>query len=54
MGITAANGLPVIAFAVPAGNPNNLTATYSYRLLTNFEPDNDYLGDLRRTSRAMG
>ncbi len=57
LGITTVNGLPVIAFALPAGNPQHLTATYSYRLLTNFEPDDDYVGDLRRTSRpvmAMG
>ncbi len=53
LGVTVANGLPVIAFAVPARNPKNLTSTYSYRLLTNFGPDDDYVGDLRRTSRPI-
>jgi pimeloyl-ACP methyl ester carboxylesterase len=53
LGITSFNGLPVIDFAVPAGNPDNLTARYSYRLLTNFQPDDDYVGDLRRTSRPI-
>jgi non-heme chloroperoxidase len=53
MGMTAANGLPVIAFALQTGNPYHLTSTYSYRLLMNFEPDDDYLGDLRRTSRPI-
>lgn len=52
-GITALNGLPVIAFGVPAGNPHHQTATYSYRLLKNFGPADDYLGDLRRTPRPI-
>ena len=53
LGITAANGLPVLAFGVPHDNPNHLTTTYSYRLLMNFQPDDDYLGDLRRTTRPI-
>jgi len=53
IGITAFDGLPVLAFAVPPSNPNHLTTSYSYRLLMNFEPDDDYLGDLRRTSRPL-
>ncbi len=52
-GITGLNGLPVIAFGVPAGNPHHQTATYSYRLLKNFGPDDDYVGDLRRTPRPI-
>ena len=52
LGITAFNGLPVIAFAVPASNPANLTATYSYRLMMSFQAD-DYVADLRRTSRPI-
>jgi non-heme chloroperoxidase len=53
LGITAFNGLPVLAFAVAAGNPNHLTPTYSYRLLTNFAPDDDYIGDLRRAPAPL-
>jgi non-heme chloroperoxidase len=53
LGITWFNGLPVLAFAVAAGNPNHLTTSYSYRLLTNFSPDDDYIGDLRRASAPL-
>ena len=53
LGITAFNGLPVLAFAVAAGNPNHLTPSYSYRLLTNFSPDDDYIGDLRRAQEPL-
>jgi non-heme chloroperoxidase len=53
VGITSFNGLPVLAFAIEAGNPNHLTATYSYRLLTNFAPDDDFLGDVRRAPRPL-
>jgi pimeloyl-ACP methyl ester carboxylesterase len=53
IGITAFNGLPVLAFAVDSGNPAHLTATYSYRLMTNFAPDNDYIGDLRRDPEPL-
>ena len=53
LGVTAFNGLPVVAFALEAGNPHHLVASYSYRLLMNFQPDDDFLGDLRRTSRPM-
>ncbi len=53
IGITAFNGLPVLAFAVEAGNPYHLTADYSYRLLTNFQPDDDWVADLRRTTRPI-
>jgi non-heme chloroperoxidase len=47
-GMSWFNNLPVVAFAVGAENPHHLTARYSYRLLVNFQPDSDYLGDLRR------
>jgi non-heme chloroperoxidase len=53
LGITSFNGLPVLAFAVAAGNPNHLTPSYSYRLLTNFSPDDDYIGDLRRAQEPL-
>ncbi|MEJ0046401.1 MAG: alpha/beta hydrolase [Rhodospirillales bacterium] len=53
IGITGFNSLPVIAFGLPAGNPAHLTPGYSYRLLLNFGPDDDYLGDLRRTTRPL-
>lgn len=53
LGITAFNNLPVLAFGLEAGNPYHLTPTYSYRLLTNFQPDDDWLGDLRRTTRPI-
>lgn len=52
-GITIFNGLPVLAFGLPTDNPDHFTATYSYRLLTNFQPDDDYQGDLRRTTRPI-
>ncbi|WP_428375025.1 alpha/beta hydrolase [Lichenicoccus sp.] len=53
LGVTAFDGLPVLAFGLPAGNPDHLVPTYSYRLLMNFQPDDDYLGDLRRTARPI-
>jgi alpha-beta hydrolase superfamily lysophospholipase len=53
IGITPFNGLPVLAFAVEAGNPNHLTTTYSYRLLTNFQPHDDYLADIRRAAKPL-
>jgi alpha-beta hydrolase superfamily lysophospholipase len=53
LGMTSFNGLPVLAFAVAAGNPNHLTTSYSYRLLTNFSPDDDYIGDLRRAPAPL-
>ena len=53
LGITAFNGLPVLAFGLAAGNPAHLTPSYSYRLLTNFEPDDDYVGDVRRAPAPL-
>jgi non-heme chloroperoxidase len=50
VGVTAFNGLPVLAFAVDGARlkETQLTPFYSYRMLRNFGPDNDYLGDLKR------
>ena len=53
LGITAFNNLPVLAFAVETGNPHHLTPTYSFRLLMNFQPDDDWQADLRRTTRPI-
>ena len=53
LGITWFNGLPVLAFAVAAGDPNHLTPSYSYRLLTNSSPDDDYIDDLRRAQKPL-
>lgn len=50
LGITAFDGLPVLAFALPEKAP--LTKAYSYRLFSNFRPDMDYLKDFRQ-SNAM-
>lgn len=49
VGIEAFDGLPVIAFSVPPNMRNVQTAEYSYRMVRNFGPSDDYLGDLRRT-----
>ena len=46
LGISALNGLPVIAFAVAPDMRDVQTPSYSYRLLRNFGPHDDYLGDL--------
>jgi pimeloyl-ACP methyl ester carboxylesterase len=53
VGITAFNGLPVLAFGLAAGNPAHLAPSYSYRLLTNFQPDDDYVGDVRRAPAPL-
>ena len=49
-GITAFNGLPVLAMAVDRARlaETGLTPVYSYRMLRNFGPTDDYLGDVRR------
>ena len=41
-------GLPVLAMAVAPGKESVQTPVYSYRMLRNFGPDPDYLGDLKR------
>jgi len=49
-GITAFNGLPVLAMAVDPKRlaQTGLTPVYSFRMLQNFGPTPDYLGDLKR------
>lgn len=46
-GIHAFEGLPVIAFAVPPEKRSVQTAFYSYRMLMNFGPRQQYLADLK-------
>ncbi len=50
LGITAFNGLPVMAMAVDRTRlaETGLTPVYSYRMLRNFGPSDDYLGDVKR------
>lgn len=50
IGVTALNGLPTLAFA-SLGRPTQL---WSYRLMTNFAADDDYMGDLRRSAARIG
>ena len=49
-GVTAFNGLPVLAMAVDRARlaETGLTPIYTYRMLRNFGPDDDYLGDIKR------
>jgi len=47
-GIHAFDGLDVIEFAVPPQNRTVQTASYTFRMLRNFGPTDDYLGDLKR------
>ena len=49
-GITAFNGLPVLAMAVDPKRAAaaKQTSVYSFRMLRNFGPSDDYLGDFRR------
>jgi non-heme chloroperoxidase len=51
-GIHQLDGLPVIAFAVPP-NIASLTGTYSWRMLQNFQPHDDYMADIRSVSEPM-
>lgn len=50
LGITAFNGLPVMAMAIDPAHQAvaKLTPVYSFRMLRNFGPSDDYLGDLKR------
>jgi non-heme chloroperoxidase len=52
LGIHHWDGLPVVSFAVPAG-VSSVTPAYSWRLLRNFQPHNDYLADIRAVARPM-
>ena len=51
-GVRTWNGLPVLAFPVPA-SIEAATRTYSWRMYKNFGADDDYLADMRRTVRPM-
>lgn len=48
VGITTFNGLPVLRMAVNPDPAVGLTPVYSFRMLRNFGPSDDYLGDIRR------
>lgn len=47
-GIHAFDGLEAIHFAVAPQNEKYQTSSYSWRMLRNFGPSDDYLGDLKR------
>ena len=49
VGVHAFEGLPVIAFALPADSPG--TRTYSFRLWANFAARRDWREDIRRIRR---
>jgi non-heme chloroperoxidase len=51
-GVRAFDGLPVVAFAVPA-NIDTVTKEYSWRLQRNFQPHDSYVADIRAVSRPM-
>lgn len=51
LGITALNHLPTARFAVDANPRAGLTETYSYALLMNFQPSDDYRRDLKRIDK---
>lgn len=53
MRIPAFQGLRVVEFAVPDTERENLTASYSYRLNSNFGPHWDYAADFRHTTKPM-
>jgi pimeloyl-ACP methyl ester carboxylesterase len=48
LGITAFNGLPALRMAANPDPAVGLTPVYSYRMLSNFGPTDDYAGDLKR------
>ena len=52
LGVHSWDGLPVLAFPVPA-NTEATTRTYSWRMQRNFGADDDYRADIRRTVRPM-
>lgn len=51
-GVTIWNGLPVLAFPVPA-DLEATTRVYSWRMYKNFGADDDYLADIRRVVRPL-
>jgi alpha-beta hydrolase superfamily lysophospholipase len=52
LGVHAFEYLPVLAFAIPPGNPAGQTGTYSFRLTRAFAT-RDYAADLRRAPRPI-
>jgi alpha-beta hydrolase superfamily lysophospholipase len=52
LGVTWAESLPAIAFAVPPNSSQLLTATYSYRLLRNFAV-RDFRADIAAATRPV-
>lgn len=51
-GVRAWDGLPVLAFPVPA-DIEATTSAYSWRMYKSFGADDDYLADIRRAVRPM-
>lgn len=52
IGVHRFDGLPVLAFAVPANVPS-VTEAYSWRMLRNFGPHDDFRADICSVSRPM-
>jgi alpha-beta hydrolase superfamily lysophospholipase len=53
LGITWAESLPTIAFAVPPNSSQMLTASYSYRLMRNFGASSDFHADLAAATKPI-
>jgi pimeloyl-ACP methyl ester carboxylesterase len=53
IGVTAFDGLPILAFAIPPENRATQTPTYSMRLERNLSPHRDYLSEFRRAPRPL-
>ncbi|MBV9044612.1 MAG: alpha/beta hydrolase [Alphaproteobacteria bacterium] len=53
IGITAFNGLPVLAMATNPDPALRLMPVYSFRMQQNFGPGSDYLGDLKRAPKHL-
>ena len=52
-GVTRFNGLSVAAFALPERARTTLTQEYSFSLLSNYRPREDYRADIRNVERPM-
>jgi alpha-beta hydrolase superfamily lysophospholipase len=53
IGISWAESLPALAFAVPPDSSKVLTATYSYRLMRDFAASRDFRGDFAAAARPI-
>jgi pimeloyl-ACP methyl ester carboxylesterase len=53
LGMPFAESLPVIGFAVPPNSSKQLTATYSFRLLSNFGSTTDFRNELAAATRPV-